>query len=750
METASAASHASERDELLLRLPHPARRRSAARSTPSTPSAAWWTTASTRRGAGEKPALERWLEEVGRCYRRCADDATSAGTSPGPCRASRFRGAASRRSSKAAAWTWTTSATRRFADLRLYCRRVASAVGLATIEIFGYTNPATRDYAEELGLALQLTNILRDVGVDAERGRIYVPLEDLARFGVGDLELLAAARGAAPPPAGLGRLLAFEAERAREPLRREPGSCFRPRTADPCSRPRSWAPSIATSSKRSSRQGFPLHRTRRASRGRGRRGSPLRTVGARDVRRMRVVVVGGGFAGLAAAIALQERRHDVLLLERRGVLGGRATSYRDAVSGDDVDNGTHLMVGAYRATLDLIRRAGAEDLLLVQENLRLDYVDDRGFTSLDCPPLAAPLHLLAGLLGLRVPVAGAPRRAPLRPRRALRPPGPTGSRSPSTSGAPGSRPRRDGCSGIPSPSRSSTRPPERAAAILFCNVYREAFLADRRASRLVFLRRGYAALHERLGRYLEARGGAIRRRALVDAIEVEDGRVTGVRYAQRAEAREEIQRGKSATAERVVADAVVVAAPWHAVASLAPRGVAVAPSLRRALGPRRVADRIDRDVAGPDRRGPSGMVGLRDSEVEWVFDKGRLHGRDGAPQHLAFIVSAAYRSTPRPNAELVAAAEASLRRYFPGNGGRANDALPRDARGRGDLRLGPGRRGASARQHDADPWALPRRRLDRHGTAGHDRRRRPQRSCGGSPGSGGASPLNAAQAGAKT
>jgi len=58
------------------------------------------------------------------------------------------------------------------------------------------------------------------------------------------------------------------------------------------------------------------------------------------------------------------------------------------------------------------------------------------------------------------------------------------------------------------------------------------------------------------------------------------------------------------------------------------------------------------------------MLGLRDSEVEWVFDKGRLFGREGAPQHLSFIVSAAYRSTPKKNAELVAAAEAALRRYF--------------------------------------------------------------------------------------
>jgi len=105
---------------------------------------------------------------------------------------------------------------RTFADLRVYCERVASAVGLASIEIFGYDDPRTRDYAMELGLALQLTNILRDVGVDAARGRLYLPLEDLARFGVSEEALLAAARSerAARPP-GLERLLAFEADRAR-------------------------------------------------------------------------------------------------------------------------------------------------------------------------------------------------------------------------------------------------------------------------------------------------------------------------------------------------------------------------------------------------------------------------------------------------------------------------------------------------------------------------------------------------------
>jgi 15-cis-phytoene synthase len=68
-----------------------------------------------------------------------------------------------------------------FDDLREYCLRVASAVGLLCIEIFGYSDPRTRQYALDLGIALQLTNIIRDVGTDFARGRIYIPLDDLAR-----------------------------------------------------------------------------------------------------------------------------------------------------------------------------------------------------------------------------------------------------------------------------------------------------------------------------------------------------------------------------------------------------------------------------------------------------------------------------------------------------------------------------------------------------------------------------------------
>ena len=76
-----------------------------------------------------------------------------------------------------------------YEQLELYCYRVASVVGLLSIEIFGYRNPASRDYAIYLGKALQLTNILRDVRTDAERGRIYLPQSELARFNVSEQEI---------------------------------------------------------------------------------------------------------------------------------------------------------------------------------------------------------------------------------------------------------------------------------------------------------------------------------------------------------------------------------------------------------------------------------------------------------------------------------------------------------------------------------------------------------------------------------
>jgi phytoene synthase len=97
-----------------------------------------------------------------------------------------------------------------FDALTTYCRRVASAVGLICVEIFGYCDPRAREYADSLGLALQLTNIIRDVAVDLRRGRVYIPADHLARFGVTVDDLAA---GQVTP--AIRELLRFECGEAR-------------------------------------------------------------------------------------------------------------------------------------------------------------------------------------------------------------------------------------------------------------------------------------------------------------------------------------------------------------------------------------------------------------------------------------------------------------------------------------------------------------------------------------------------------
>jgi phytoene synthase len=97
-----------------------------------------------------------------------------------------------------------------FIGLERYCYHVAGAVGLLAASIFGYDNPRTLEYAKNLGTAFQLTNIIRDVGEDARKNRIYLPMEDLKRFEVPAQDLLQA-----KDSDNFRRLMAFEAERAR-------------------------------------------------------------------------------------------------------------------------------------------------------------------------------------------------------------------------------------------------------------------------------------------------------------------------------------------------------------------------------------------------------------------------------------------------------------------------------------------------------------------------------------------------------
>jgi phytoene synthase len=162
-------------------------------------------------GLPPRQAVQFWREELARCFR---DDPPETPQGRGLQPFIRQFGLprdAFEDVIDGVAMDLDTSSYETFADLLEYCRRVASAVGIICIRIFGCRNARARDYALNLGVALQLTNIVRDIKSDLERGRVYIPREDFRAAGC-SVEELAAGQVSAP----VRRLLAFECRRAHD------------------------------------------------------------------------------------------------------------------------------------------------------------------------------------------------------------------------------------------------------------------------------------------------------------------------------------------------------------------------------------------------------------------------------------------------------------------------------------------------------------------------------------------------------
>src|ERR1700681_33633 len=114
------------------------------------------------------------------------------------------------------------------------------------------------------------------------------------------------------------------------------------------------------------------------------------------------VVIGAGFAGLSAAVALAERGVRVTVLEGKPALGGRAYSFVDPDTGDFVDNGQHVLMGCYGETLDFLKRIGAYDQLVFQDDLKIEMLAGPGQSAvLKTARLPGPLHMTAALFGYR-------------------------------------------------------------------------------------------------------------------------------------------------------------------------------------------------------------------------------------------------------------------------------------------------------------------------------------------------------------
>jgi squalene-associated FAD-dependent desaturase len=364
------------------------------------------------------------------------------------------------------------------------------------------------------------------------------------------------------------------------------------------------------------------------------------------------LVIGAGFAGLSAAVRLAREGAQVLVLEARARLGGRATAFVDRETGALVDNGQHILLGCYTETFGFLREIGALANVQVQPQLRIAMIDRNGRRShLVCPSLPPPFHLLAGILEWPAltwsdKVAALRMITPLRlARRELRPGSATIAASPGETVENwlirnGQTARIRELLWDPLALAALNQPPAQAAAPPFARVLAEMFGADSSAAAIALPTRPLDQMYAEPARvYIEAHHGRVR---------------TGLsaKIRVRGDAVAEVTSGS----ETWRAGATIAAPPWYALPELfESEPPALAETLMRA---RNTASSpivtvnlwFDRPVLDEP------FIGLPGRTMQWVFEQS---------SHLALVSSGASQIATRPNAELVGLAQRELFEAVP-------------------------------------------------------------------------------------
>jgi hydroxysqualene dehydroxylase len=365
-----------------------------------------------------------------------------------------------------------------------------------------------------------------------------------------------------------------------------------------------------------------------------------------------VLVIGGGFAGLAAGVALAGAGRRVRLLEAKPYLGGRARSWTDPVTNSVVDNGQHLFMGCYQATLKFLKTIGTLDRIRFQKGLAVSFLERGGrLTTLECPRLPSPFHLLAGVARS----ASFTRREKLEVVRLgwrLRSPGHTGN----------SRLAVDQWLRRLGQSESLRRnfwdllciaamneDPKIASAAVFERVLRLALFSSPEDSRLGLARVGLSDCYtSAAAEYIQSTGGRIDLGLPVRKLTLDGKRCTGVELGD---------------GDCIQAESVVSAIPSFAFGEILPGGLAQADSFFARITSLRPAPIIsinlwfDRPVTELE------FAGLRGTTIQWLFNKGRILGH--GENYLALVVSGAHRIVDRPKEELLAVALSDLADLLP-------------------------------------------------------------------------------------
>jgi squalene-associated FAD-dependent desaturase len=363
-----------------------------------------------------------------------------------------------------------------------------------------------------------------------------------------------------------------------------------------------------------------------------------------------VVILGGGFAGLACGAALAAEGRPVVLLEKKPHLGGRAYSFRDTETGDSVDNGQHLFMGCYRETRAFLERIGTADKMRLASDIRVDYADAAGGRdALVCPTaLGAPLHLAAGVLGLKGISIGDKLgliRLDLK-LRALRGRDPMPAELDTMTvrqwlGSLGQSARIQERLFDPIALGALNDDPGVAAATGFAQVLTRAFYDGVEGSKLGLATVGLSELYTEAARaYIETRGGAVHLNKKVKS--VSEGKVV-------------CEDGSEFQGSHVVS----TLPPWDLLKLELPaslRGpwekLKPAPIVSISLW-------LDREVISEP------LIGLLGTEIQWVFNKTRIHSLPGGGQYLALVISGAHKQVAADPKLLLEIAKRDLARCFP-------------------------------------------------------------------------------------
>ncbi|MGH7878752.1 MAG: hydroxysqualene dehydroxylase HpnE, partial [Candidatus Binataceae bacterium] len=372
-----------------------------------------------------------------------------------------------------------------------------------------------------------------------------------------------------------------------------------------------------------------------------------------------VAIVGGGFAGLSAGVALAERGFRVALLESKPALGGRAYSFIDSDSGDFVDNGQHVLMGCYHETLALLGKIGTRDRLVAQRDLEIEMLTGPAQRAvLRTARLPGPFHMSSAILRyghlnlgerLRVMTAGL-RLMNLRRFARRRLACMTGAEFMEMSGQ-GERARR--AFWYPLAIATLNEDPMLASAALLAEVLKRAFFARRSDSAFLYSTVGLSELYCDAARdFIERHHGVVACRAIVERFGFDDRGAIATLH---------LRDGRALGAANFIA-----AVTPERLLKLLPEGAASDPSFSGIAALKSspiicVHVWLDRMVTH------SAFVGFIGTETQWLFNKGRIFDRRDElhPGYLSFVISGARNLVERSNDDLLELVMRDLRAMIP-------------------------------------------------------------------------------------